>query len=44
MPWIISAVGAGVFGFALATMGDVALTYTMDSYKEVRLHSLSDQA
>ena len=35
MPWIVPAVGAGVFGFTLATMGDIAVTYTMDCYKEV---------
>lgn len=36
MPWIISAVGAAVFGFAFAALGDISLTYTMDCYKEVR--------
>jgi len=35
MPWIISAVGAGVFGFAFAVLGDISLTYAMDCYKEV---------
>jgi len=35
MPWAISAVGAGVFGFAFAILGDIAITYTMDCYKEV---------
>jgi hypothetical protein len=35
LPWIISAVGAGVFGFAFAVLGDIALTYAMDCYKEV---------
>lgn len=34
MPWIISAIGAGVFGFSFATLGDIALTFVMDSYKE----------
>ena len=36
MPWAISAVGAGVFGFAFAILGDISITYTMDCYKEVR--------
>ena len=35
MPWIISAVGCGIFGFAFAALGDIALTYAMDCYKEV---------
>jgi hypothetical protein len=35
MPWIISAVGCGVFGFSFAALGDIALTYAMDCYKEV---------
>jgi type IV secretory pathway TrbD component len=35
MPWAISAVGAGIFGFAFAILGDIAITYTMDCYKEV---------
>lgn len=37
MPWIIPAVGAAVFGFAFAALGDIALTYAMDCYKEVRI-------
>jgi hypothetical protein len=35
LPWIVSAVGCGVFGFAFATLADVSLTYTMDCYKDV---------
>lgn len=43
MPWIVSAIGSGIFGFAFSTMGDLVLTYTMDCYKEVMCytHSIS---
>ncbi len=40
MPWIISAVGCGIFGFAFAALGDIALTYAMDCYKEVMFLSI----
>ena len=35
MLWIISAVGAGLFGFVLGTLGDISLTYGMDCYTSV---------
>lgn len=40
MHWAIPAVGCGIFGFAFAALGDGALTYAMDCYKEVRVASL----
>lgn len=36
LPWIIPAIGAGVFGFSFASLADIALTYAMDSYQEVK--------
>lgn len=35
MPWIIPAVGTGIYGFTFATLGDISLTYAMDCYQEV---------
>jgi hypothetical protein len=39
LPWIISAVGCGVFGFAFAILADISLTYVMDCYEDVSRHS-----
>lgn len=35
LPWIIPALGAGFFGFAFASLSDIALTYAMDCYQEI---------
>jgi hypothetical protein len=37
LPWIVPCIGLGIFGWAFVTLGDVALTYCMDCYTDVRL-------
>jgi hypothetical protein len=33
--WAVLAVGFGFFGFALAAIGGIALSYLMDCYQDV---------
>lgn len=33
--WIIPSIGGAMFGFGLGSIGDAALTYVIDSYKDV---------
>lgn len=42
LPWIIPAVGAGFFGFGFSALADIALTYAMDCYQEVRTPDFYD--
>lgn len=35
LPWIVPAIGLAFFGFGFVVLGDVALTYAMDCYKDV---------
>ncbi|KAJ5467094.1 hypothetical protein N7475_004846 [Penicillium sp. IBT 31633x] len=35
LPWIVLAVGYGIFGFGFSVTGDIALTYLTDCYPEI---------
>lgn len=36
MPWYIPAVGLGIYGFGSTALGNIALVYLVDSYRDVR--------
>lgn len=39
LPWIVPAVGYGVYGFAFSVIADLSLTYLLDCYQDVSLAS-----